>query len=123
MENASLHGCNLLGQCICPWMDGSRTTQEQLSRSYCRGAILSHSIRGDSLELFQTIISNRSFQGDSLELFQTIISNRSFRGDSLELFQTILSIRPTWMWEVQKMQELFSATPSMEIKNEKLKNE
>ena len=19
---ASLHGCNLLGQCICPWMDG-----------------------------------------------------------------------------------------------------
>ena len=33
---ASLPGCNVLGQCICPWMDGSRTTQEQLSRSYCR---------------------------------------------------------------------------------------
>ena len=34
--------CNLLGQCICPWMDGSRTTQEQLSRSNCRGAYICH---------------------------------------------------------------------------------
>jgi hypothetical protein len=34
--------CNLLGQCICPGMDGSRTTQEQLSRSNCRGAKIRH---------------------------------------------------------------------------------
>ena len=40
--------CNLVGQCICPWMDGSRTTQERLSRSNCRGA--SH--RPDSLTDF-----------------------------------------------------------------------
>ena len=54
--------CNLLGQCrsycrgaiteellpILPWMDCSRTTQEQLSRSSCRGA--SH--RPDSLSNF-----------------------------------------------------------------------
>ena len=33
VDFASLHGCNLLGQRICPWMDGSRTTQEQLPRS------------------------------------------------------------------------------------------
>ena len=56
-ENVSLHGkdgsynpiafppsmevrCNLLEQRICPWMDGSRTTQERLSRSSCRGAII-----------------------------------------------------------------------------------
>ena len=39
---ASLHGCNLVGQCICPWMDGSRTTQEQLSRSNRRGAYICH---------------------------------------------------------------------------------
>ena len=37
----------------------------------------------------------------------------------LKSFQTIISIRPTWTWEVRKMQEQFSATPSMEIKNEK----
>ena len=35
---ASLHGRNLLGQRICPWMDGSRAMQEQLPRSSCRGA-------------------------------------------------------------------------------------
>ena len=48
---ASLHGCNLLGQCICPWMDGSRTTQEQLSRSseaVCRGANICHPCKLDS---------------------------------------------------------------------------
>ena len=28
-----LHGCRKCRYCICPWMDGSRTTQEQLSRS------------------------------------------------------------------------------------------
>ncbi len=32
-ENAYVHGWTVVGQCICPWMDGSRTTQEQLSRS------------------------------------------------------------------------------------------
>ena len=45
---ALLHGCNLLGQCICPWMDGSRTTQEQLSRSseaVCRGENICHPCR------------------------------------------------------------------------------
>ncbi len=35
---AYVHGWTVVGQCICPWMDGSRTTQEQLSRSSCRGA-------------------------------------------------------------------------------------
>ena len=62
---ASLHGCNLLGQRICPWlkiapcifhtshihlgrMDGSRTTQEQLSRSCCRGANICHPCKLDS---------------------------------------------------------------------------
>jgi hypothetical protein len=61
------------------------------------------------------------------------IFSRPIHRDSLELFQTILSIRPTWQglflqsccissihggqtWEVRKMQEQFSATPSMEIK-------
>ncbi len=39
---ASLHGCNLLEQCILPWMAGSRTMQEQLSRSNCRGANICH---------------------------------------------------------------------------------
>jgi len=41
--------------------------------------------------------------------------------NALESFRTILSIRPAWMQEVQKMQEQFSATLSMEIKNEKFK--
>ena len=38
------HGWTVLGQCICPWMAGIRTTQEQLSRSSCRGAIFSLSL-------------------------------------------------------------------------------
>jgi hypothetical protein len=56
--------------------------------------------------------------GGSADIAGAIICP-SIHGDSLELFQTILSIRPIWMWEVRKMQEQFSATPSMEIKNEK----
>ena len=53
VDFASLHGCNLLGQRICPWMDGSRAMQEQLPRSYCRGA--SH--RPDSLIFLQQLRS------------------------------------------------------------------
>ena len=48
---ASLHGCNLLGQC-------------RSSEAVCRGAIFSHSIHGDSLKLFQTIFSIHSIHGD-----------------------------------------------------------
>jgi len=36
----TLQGCSLLEQCICPWMDGSRTMQEQLSRSDCREILM-----------------------------------------------------------------------------------
>ena len=31
---------SVVEQRICPWKDGSRVTQEQLPRSYCRGAFL-----------------------------------------------------------------------------------
>ena len=43
-EIAYVHGRTVVGQCICPWMDGSRTTQEQLSRSSCRGAVAEEQI-------------------------------------------------------------------------------
>ena len=36
-NNAYVHGWTVVEQCICPRMDGSRTMQEQLSRSDCRG--------------------------------------------------------------------------------------
>ncbi len=39
-SNAYVHGWTVVEQCICPWMDSSRTMQEQLSRSNCRGAIV-----------------------------------------------------------------------------------
>jgi len=46
----------------------------------------------------------------------------AIKKNALESFPTILSIRSAWMWEVQKMQENFSVTPSIEINNEKYKN-
>ena len=57
-ENAYVHGwtvvgqrictgSTVVGQCICPWMDGSRTTQEQLSRSYCRGVVVEEQSPGN----------------------------------------------------------------------------
>jgi len=45
------------------------------------GAVFSHSIHGDSLELFPTILSIHSIHGDSLELFPTILSIHSIHGD------------------------------------------
>jgi len=36
----------VLGQFICPWMDGSRAMQEQLPRSSCRGAIADTAMDG-----------------------------------------------------------------------------
>ena len=61
------------------------------------GAVICHSIHGDSLELFlgncsciallsgihatKTILSIHSIHGDSLELFQTILSIHSIHGD------------------------------------------
>ena len=35
-NNAYVHGWTVVEQCICPWMDSSRTMQEQLPRSDCR---------------------------------------------------------------------------------------
>jgi hypothetical protein len=45
-------------------------------------AIFSHSIHGDSLESFLTILSIHSIHGDSLESFLTILSIHSIHGDN-----------------------------------------
>jgi hypothetical protein len=47
--------------------------------------------------------------------FKIYIFNKKHTG----MLQMTLGIRPAWMQELQKMQEQFSATPSMEIQNEK----
>ena len=50
------------------------------------------SIHGDSLELFQTILSIRPTWMWEVRKMPGAIFSHSIHGDSLELFQTILSI-------------------------------
>ena len=59
----------------------SVTTYMDVGSAENAGAIFSHSIHGDSLELFPTILSIHSIHGDSLELFPTILSIHSIHGD------------------------------------------
>jgi hypothetical protein len=69
-------------------MDGGQAWEVQITH----GAVICHSIHGDALELFPTILSIRPTRMWEVQITHGAVICHSIHGDALELFPTILSI-------------------------------